>query len=208
MCDRCKKGYHYCLGYDESRIFVNQTLEPSSASKRTDISEYDEVEKTKALTKTSPTMPLTAFKDDIVISYLMAKFHITMEPQLPTIAHAHTDTPTLAAVLCDKNMTSSAYISGLCLSEALFARMHNLNDMAAHSVELYGQALSQLQQDLRNAKNGCAHVGRRPYGSLWSSLLLGLYEMVSSAIPQNWLEHVRGAAALVSLVINLPVWLK
>jgi hypothetical protein len=147
-------------------------------------------------------MPLTAFKEDIVIAYLMTKFLMG-----PPEAFLHgADVYTTNAVLLTRD-ASAAYTSGLSLAEAFFGRMHKLDDMTAHSAKLYSKALRRLQRDLQNRPAAAAlrqqHSGGggdAAYLNLWSSLFLGLYEMVLGATALNWLQHSIGVGVLVSVV--------
>lgn len=107
-----------------------------------------------------------------------------------------TDAPTMAAVLTSRNSTSGAYLSGLGLAQAFFGCLHKDDDMVRQSAQLYGRALTSLRGDLQLADRKEARS--RAYLNLWTSVFLGLYEMVSSFGSSNWLQHSMGVSALVS----------
>lgn len=150
----------------------------------------------------SPMLHLDGFREDIVISHLITKLAIGLGQRLPR----GTDAPTMAAVLLSRNGQSVAYLSGLGLAEAFFGRIHKVDGMLDHSALLYGQALRSLRDDLQLVDQGAARS--RAYLNLWSSLFLGMYEVVSSSSLSNWLEHSRGISALVSfaLAVRFVPW--
>ncbi|KAK2608876.1 hypothetical protein QQS21_002589 [Conoideocrella luteorostrata] len=139
------------------------------------------------------SLDLSGFQDDIVISYLLSKFSIGFGDRIPNGA----DAPTMAVVLTGGMGKSSAYLSGLSLAQAFFGRVHNDDEMSRQSVQLYGRALTNLRRDLQLADQEEARP--RAYMNLWTSLFLGLYEMVSSAGSSKWLQHSMGVSALTQL---------
>ncbi|OAQ71864.1 C6 finger domain-containingprotein [Purpureocillium lilacinum] len=206
-CERCEKGYHHCLGYDQPLIFVNKgvgvapppqgprnrKLSPDTGSSG---SASDSETSFAIITRPSssvgyvkPMLKLDGFKDDIVISHLITK--------LAAVGHQFskgTDAPTLAGVLTASNGKSVAYIAGLSLAEAFFGRIHRVQGMLDHSATLYGRALRSLREDLVLLDRGAGLS--RAYMNLWSTIFLGMYEMVSNCGSSNWLEHSRGVSAL------------
>ncbi len=145
----------------------------------------DDVEVPKCLT-------LDGFKDNIVISHLLVKFQVIMAGALPT----NTDAPTMPGVFLNYSRTSTAYVAGLCVAEALFGRVHSDEDMMHHSALLYGTALKNLRTDLEHIDRD--EVRSRSYMNLWSSVFLGMYELMTASTPLSWLEHSRGLSALAS----------
>lgn len=139
----------------------------------------------------APIMPLNGFKNDIVISHLMKKLSINVMDDISTQG----DIKMMSTVLSSHDECSTAYMSGLSVAEALFGRLYQVEDMVEHSAYVYGQALRQLRNDLHTHKSTDR---TRAYINLWSCLFLGVYEMVCSSNPTNWLKHSRGVSALVS----------
>ena len=140
----------------------------------------------------SPNFHLGAYRDQIVMSHLMSQLAIRLD-------NGHSpgvDAPTISTILTNSNSKSIAYMAGLSCAEALFGRVYKLSDMVDHSVQLYDQTLRGLRKDLQFFSREMSHS--RAYDNLWSTVLLGMYELVSPAGPSKWLEHSRGLSALVS----------
>ncbi|KAJ6441039.1 C6 finger domain-containingprotein [Purpureocillium lavendulum] len=196
-CERCEKGYHRRVGYEKPQVFVNKGVgmshsittiargrkvtpesESSGSTSGSDRSSGFVDKTAGSIGCVKPMLKLDGFKDDIVISHLIAK--------LATVGYKFskgTDAPTMAGVLMGSNGQSVAYIAGLSLAEAFFGRIHKIQGMVDHSVSLYGQALRSLREVLKLLDQ---RAGRsRTYMNLWSTNFLGMYEMVSSGGSSN-----------------------
>jgi hypothetical protein len=115
-----------------------------------------------------------------------------------------TTTPSSSA-LERPTQPAPAYISALSVAKALFGRIHNQHQMLSEAAHLYGQALQRLRDDIESLPT--ATEGQR-LESLWSSLLLGMYEMISTSGEADWLQHSLGVAALVSqpTIMKFKYW--
>lgn len=224
-CVRCDKGHYTCLGYDKPLIFVHHGPNQPSIVSATEAGLTGESKRKKVTrckngasgnttlikahsdsTPSPATIPqgdvgfvgrdldLSGFADDIVIAHLLSKFGIGFGKYASRAA----DAPTMAGVLTSRNNASSAYLSGLGLAQAFFGSIHKDDAMVRQSAMLYGKALTSLRGDLQLADQKLARS--RAYMNLWTCVFLGLYEMVLSAEPSNWLQHVMGVSALVSFV--------
>lgn len=140
------------------------------------------------------SVPLNAFKDEIVICHLLERFSIGLGPSMMGAA----DAPTMTAVLMSQDAKSNAYISGLGVAEAFFGRVQKVHGMVDHSAELYGQALRSLRDDLQMVDKTAARA--KAYMNLWTCVFLGLYEMVSTSGASNWMQHSHGLGALTQLL--------
>ncbi|TQV94854.1 C6 finger domain-containing protein [Cordyceps javanica] len=141
-----------------------------------------------------PMMKLDGFRDGIVISHLLVKFQAIIEGNTPE----STDAPTFTDIFLVGNHQSTAYISGLSVAEALFGRLHGDDALIQHSAILYGRGLKRLQFDLQNIEK--EEIRAHSYMNLWSSIFLGMYEMMTASTPMNWLEHSRGLSALMQSI--------
>lgn len=139
---------------------------------------------------------MRAFKDQLVISHLISKLSID---SASSGLLCGTDAPSMFAVLTSGDHSSVAYLSGLSFAEALFGRVHKLDDMLRHSTQLYSHALQRLRHELLSTNKEVARS--RAYMNIWSVVLLGMYELVSSTNFDQWLEHSRGLATLASIPI-------
>lgn len=140
-------------------------------------------------------LSLHGFRDDIVISHMLVKLSHGLG-----VRTSPGDAPTMAAALhhTPDGEPSAAFMAGLGLSEAFFGKIHKVKSLVEHSALLYGSALGRLRDDLQKIDQ--AAVRQRAYQNLWSSVFLGMYELVaaSSSSPSSWLDHARGVSALVS----------
>lgn len=143
---------------------------------------------------TGASLNLNGFQNDIVIAHFLSNFTIGFGGQ----ASRGADAPTMAAVLASRDGDSGTFQSGLGVARAFFGHLHHDDEMVRHSVTLYGKALTSLRAELRITDRRVAQP--RAYMNLWTSLFLGMYEIVSSGKPANWLQHSMGVAALVSLL--------
>lgn len=231
-CERCEKGSHKCLGYEQPFIFVHQVPRypgttsvpapaPCSSSKpkakptENPTTKHENDHRQRVLAKAKANSPpstlatvssvgfprtrldLRGFQDEIVIAHLLSKFTIGFGHDMPR----GTDAPTMGAVLTSRNSKSSAYLSGLGLAQAFFGRLYKDDGMIRQSALLYGKALTSLRGDLQLAN--LEEVRSRAYLHLWTSVFLGLYEIVSSAGSSNWLQHSMGVSALVSCNVSV-----
>jgi hypothetical protein len=136
-------------------------------------------------------MPLLAFADEIAISHLMSQ--MAMSPgDIPK--YKASSTP-----LQEPGHSShpAAYTSALSVAKALFGRMNQQQQMIDQAAQLYGQALRYLRDAIEGLH--AARYPAQPLESLWSSLFLGMYEMISISSSADWLHHSLGVAALTRL---------
>ncbi|KAL7956539.1 hypothetical protein V8C34DRAFT_315541 [Trichoderma compactum] len=106
------------------------------------------------------------------------------------------DSP-LSAVFTSSNRRSTAYVSGICLAQAFYARAHKRHLMA-HATVLYSRSLQHLRQDLQVLDRSTSAASM--YSNLKSSFLLCLYEIVSGVSSAGWLEHCHGITALIQML--------
>lgn len=214
-CKRCEKAGLECLGYDKPTIFINVAPDEGVSPVARDESEFikgqstllpDVASYTEVLAKPSlegrvaqhgggdPNyrLHLCAFKDGIVISHLVSRLDIGLEGS----SLRDLDAPVLLDILTSYDSSSLAYTAGLCFAEALFGHTYKVKDITEHSVQLYSSALSSLRKNLAvmNQNTPTAQI----YVHLWTSLLLSMYELVSSTELSNWKEHACGVIAIVS----------
>lgn len=130
-------------------------------------------------------------REEVVISHLISKFPVDFSWRLPPGTH----TSPLSAVFSDLSGRKTAYVAGVCLAEAFFARAHKRHDLMAHATILYSRSLQHLRQDLQALDRTTSPS--LMYSNLWSSFLLCLYEIVSGVSSAGWLEHCHGITALV-----------
>ncbi|KAL7905937.1 hypothetical protein GGI35DRAFT_459682 [Trichoderma velutinum] len=197
-CLRCLNSSRECLGYGNPQVFINQVL---AATPSTKAEEKNPGCSMKVVTKFSTTgvnFPLTVSPDvggqDVVISHLISKFPIDFAWRLPPGAKGSP----LSAVFTSLNRRSTAYVSGVCLAQAFYARAHKRHDLMAHATALYSRSLQHLRQDLQGLNRSTSAASM--YSNLWSSFLLCLYEIVSGVSSAGWLEHCHGITALIQML--------
>ncbi|KAL7929955.1 hypothetical protein V8C35DRAFT_314240 [Trichoderma chlorosporum] len=197
-CLRCTSGSRECLGYGNPQVFINQVLAATPSAKT---QEKNPVYSMKVVTKFSTTgvnFPLVASPDisgqDVVISHLINKFPFDFAWRLPPGIRVSP----LSSVFTSLNRRSTAYVSGVCLAQAFYARAHRRDDLMAHATILYSRSLQHLRQDLQALDKSTSAASM--YSSLWSSFLLCLYEIVSGVSSAGWLEHCHGITALIQML--------
>ncbi|KAK0756459.1 hypothetical protein N5P37_011112 [Trichoderma harzianum] len=193
-CLRCLNSSRECLGYGNPQLFINQVLATTPSAKT-------EEKDMKVVTKFSTTgvnFPLTLSPDiggqDVVISHLINKFPIDFAWRLPPGAKSSP----LSAIFTSLSRRATAYVSGICLAQAFYARAHKRHDLMAHATILYSRSLQHLRQDLQVLDRSTSAVSM--YSNLWSSFLLCLYEIVSGVSSAGWLEHCHGITALIQML--------
>ncbi|CAH0039015.1 unnamed protein product [Clonostachys rhizophaga] len=208
VCDRCRRGFHVCLGYDTIPIFVfedkqlgkpvpsNRTFQSGRgliASRMAEDSRAAQKHSGLLTTEIPASLNISAFSQDIVLSYMISTLsdtflHSSSAPEI------HEDAPSFLTVLSTKNRDSPAFICGLSSAEALFGHMHGDKSMVRHSSTLYDEALHRFQRDLEMLGS---HGGwAQHYVAIWSCLFLVLYELLAGMGPINWVHHSLGMAAL------------
>lgn len=227
-CEKCRKGFHKCRGYDEPCIFVHTHVQPADKSPKPaprktsqlSISPKSDVISPTPNSSPSPSpwpgqdvavrdshivpaaMSMIAFADEIVIAHLMSQ--MAMSPRdIPSSSSTITNPSPQDLVLTSHRQPTppAAYISALSVAKALFGRINNQQQMMRDATQLYGQALQCLRDNIESLPSGedTNTDSGRPLESLWSSLFLGMYEMISTSGSADWLQHSLGVAALVSL---------
>lgn len=101
------------------------------------------------------TLPLTAFKDDIFISYLYSKLFET-EYRYPSNAVGdRCGLPADWILELANTFQKPRYKSWDALAAIVFGQAHQCNDVVTTALGLYGQALSELSRALSNANDRC-----------------------------------------------------
>lgn len=201
VCERCRNGSYTCLGYDSPRTFVHfdrTSLEAASSFnsareagdlKNVSHQAVNQLANPNAEYPIFPAVPLLAFADEIVLAHLMSQMSMD-ETQIPP---NRTDMPLEKGAAHAPGRTA-AYTSALSVAKALFGRMHKMPEMVEDAAQLYGLTMSNFQRDLQHKNAGSTQA----LLNLWCGLFLGVYEMVSTTAPVDWLHHSRGVAVLVS----------
>lgn len=198
-CLRCLNSSRQCQGYDRPQVFINQVLSPAPLNPMEKGGRSISNQPTKTITKFSTSgvkLPMTLTPDisreEVAISHLISKFPVDFAWRLPPGVHGSP----LSAVFATPKERTTAYMAGLCLAEAFYARAQKRHDLMANATLLYGRSLQHLRQDLQVLN--CHTSPSVMYSNLWSSFLLCLYEIVSGVSSVGWLEHCNGITALVS----------
>ncbi|KAG6025821.1 hypothetical protein E4U41_001440, partial [Claviceps citrina] len=216
VCNRCKRGMHRCLGYDEAFLFVNQALpgtqELPSKKSASQLKAYwnqqlgvvvasrgdrdrDRDKDQVVNNSPAPMVSLIGFKDHIVISHLVSNLRIGFE-QNPVGTH---DAPTMLAAMESFGKQTTAYVSGLGVAEVYFSRIHKVSQMTTHAAGLYGEALAGLRADLQRMDRDFSRS--RAFLGLWTAYFLSLYELISCTRADGlWLQHARGVASLIYML--------
>lgn len=195
-CVRCERSNYMCHWFKPPAIFIfhnpatREVSLSASSSSFTDERNASPSFKNRWASRPSlgVTLPLNAFKDNIVISHLLERLSL----HLPRCTG---DALPMDAVFEKQNLSSNGYISGLCLAEALFANVQKDSRMVTSSLATYSVALRNLRKDLNLVGQGNRLQG---YLNLWSCVFLVLREMVSPSSATDWMQHSRGMGILVS----------
>jgi hypothetical protein len=117
------------------------------------------------------SLPLTAFKDDIFISYLLCRF---FERDGPYLAHTTGQSSRCglpADWIPELGSEKPRYKSWDALATIVFGQAHQSYDVISLAFRLYGQALSELRSELSSSENRCTD------STLASITALYLYEV-------------------------------
>ncbi|PTB62213.1 hypothetical protein BBK36DRAFT_1172769 [Trichoderma citrinoviride] len=179
FCLRCQNSNRECLGYESPQVFINQVLAAAPASEP-GLRSQNRARRTVQACSTKATT-----------SFSTSGFPFDFAWRLPPESRYSP----LSALFASLNGRSTAYVSGLCLAEAFYARANRRQDLMEHATALYSRSLQRLRQDLKMLGRGTSAASI--YSNLWSSFLLCLYEIISGGSAAGWLEHCHGVAALV-----------
>jgi len=165
-CKRCKKAHKHCEGYVRAHRFVDEVARTvRHAQKRTHKSPA-EIRSRDAIhfaynVQTLPDLDFAGFQDNALIAFLLSRIfdgkHDVWNPWMQTQAE---DTSSLTA----QNSIHA-------LSKVYFGRMHHQRDISCQGLVLYGAALKNLNQDLRNKDTAWS------ISTLRSAMTLQLYEV-------------------------------
>ncbi|KAJ5810375.1 uncharacterized protein N7503_002593, partial [Penicillium pulvis] len=184
-CIRCCKAGIECTGFTPRLRFVDETprIRRSLAASR--------AQSHKSSTPPSPaplladTLPLTAFRDDIFISYLFSKmFRGEYQHPLNATREIQCGLPTHWIPELVKTPQRPRQRSWDALAAIVFGQSHNSQDVMTHALKLYGQALSELRNKLSNPDDRCTE------STLASMTALYIYE-------KTWMLHADGLGRLL-----------
>lgn len=166
-CQRCKKGNRECEGYVRDHRFVDETTRTEKHARmdrKTPPSPTSHSPPPNAETiSPSPivcspwTLNLSAFEDDVRISFLLTYFG------------AHNFIPWLKSHAKDPSVCAQTSIRAL--SAAYFEKIHVVHMAARQSSRLYGKALVTLNHELQDEKRSLSK------SVLVSAISLELYEV-------------------------------
>ncbi|KAL9473564.1 hypothetical protein ACSS6W_007944 [Trichoderma asperelloides] len=200
-CLRCLNTSRQCLGYGNPQVFINQVLSPASLNPNTEKGQNFQNQPRKmtlSFSTSGAKLPMTLSpgisRDEITISHLIRKFPVDFAWRLPPGVHGSP----LSAVFSTPSERTTAYMAGICLAEAFFARAHKRHDLVVNATLLYNRSLQHLRQDLQDLSHHTSAAAM--YSNLWSSFLLCLYEVVSGVSSVGWLEHCHGITALIQML--------
>ncbi|KFY71966.1 hypothetical protein V499_07861 [Pseudogymnoascus sp. VKM F-103] len=203
LCNRCRKAGIECPGYNRRLRFVDETprIERSIATAHVQFHEFAEATRNSHLASPSSrisrpprlnpatlvtnTLPLTAFKDDIFISYLYSKLFDS------NALGDRCGLPADWVLELANNPQKSRYKSWDALAAIVFGQAHQCKDVILTSKELYQQALSELRCVLSNASDRCTD------STVASMTALCKYDRLLSATGGYWVLHVDGLKALL-----------
>lgn len=190
QCTRCSEAGIECTGFAPRLKFVDEEprIRRSMAVSRAQFHEFLTIKKSSHLTfhssrihcarPPSPapllpnSLPLTAFKDDIYISYLLFKlFERENRCPLNAAAAPQCGIPTDWIPELVKTTERPRQKSWDALAAIVFGQAHNSHDVITSALRLYGQALSELRNKLSKPDDQCTD------STLASMTALYMYEV-------------------------------
>lgn len=188
-CTRCRNAGIECSGFAQRLRFVDETprIQRSVAISQTQSHEFSTITRNLRLNFHSSrvprsrlyshgsllasTLPLTAYKDDIFISYLVSKW-FEGEHRYPLNAGEHRcGLPIEWIPELVKTSRKPRHKSWDALAAIVFGQAHRSYDVTTDALRLYGQALSELRNQLSSPDD------RRTDSTLASVTALGIYEV-------------------------------
>lgn len=194
-CARCRNASIECTGFAPRLRFVdeNPRIQRSIAVSHTQTHEFSTVARSSPLAFHSSRMPrsqslspapflanplpLTAFQDDIFISYLLSKlFEGKYRYPSNAAGKSRCGLPTDWMPEMIKTPQNQRHKSWDALAAIVFGQAHNSYNVITNALRLYGQALSELRNQLSNPNHW------RTDRTLASITALYMYEVSHRAI--------------------------
>jgi hypothetical protein len=190
QCTRCCKAGIKCTGFTPQLKFVDEEprIRRSMAVSHAQFHEFFTIKRSSHLAFHSSrircsrppsaapllanSLPLTAFKDDIFISYLLFKlFERDSRYALNAATEPQCGIPTDWIPQLVKTTQRPRQKSWDALAAIVFGQAHNSHDVITSALRLYGQALSELRNKLSNPDD------RSTDSTLASMTALYMYEV-------------------------------
>jgi hypothetical protein len=175
QCTRCCRAHIECTGFGSQLKFVDEgpRIQRSIAVSHAQLDEFLTIKRSSHLTFHSSRirsyrasipasllanrLPLTAFKDDILISYLLFKlFERDNRYPSDTEAESQCGMPTDWIPELVNTPQRPRQKSWEALATVVFGQAHNDHGIMASALRLYGQALSEIRNKLSDANDRCA----------------------------------------------------
>lgn len=165
-CIRCLKAGIECTGYGQRVRFVNENprIQRSLA-----ISKAQSLQFSTTRDKIRQSLPLTAFKNEILISYLLSKLFEGYGRE------RRCGLPNIWASELVESTERPRHKSWDALAAIVFGQAHKRQDVITNGLELYGQALSELRNKLSDPDD------RETESVLASMTALYMYEVSDKA---------------------------
>ena len=170
QCTRCRNSGIECTGYQRRLRFVDETprIERSIAVAHAQSHEFATTTESSHIryhsgricsrhissaTVLPDTLPLTAFKGDILISYLYSKLFEAEYRYPSTAVGDRCGLPADWILELANTPQKPRYKSWDALAAIVFGQAHQCNDLIITALKLYGQALSELSYALSNTSD-------------------------------------------------------
>lgn len=171
-CVRCRNAGIECTGFAPRLKFVDEGSRVRGSMKASRQPEASNGISLNLVPSLGNSLSLTAFKDDIFISYLLCRF---FEGDGPYLAHTTTEQSSRCGLPADWIPELAGekprYKSWDALATIVFGQAHQSYDVIRLAFRLYGQALSELRSELSSFENRCTD------STLASITALYLYEV-------------------------------
>lgn len=200
-CTRCRKAGIICTGFAQRLRFVDEN---PRIRRCIELPEAQYRDFSTALTRSPPfmvpsnpisrsqpsnavplpatTLPLTAFKEDIFLSYMLSKlFEVKCQDSLcmNAVVEVRCGIPADWIPKLIRTQGQPCHKSWDALAALLFGQVHKSSDVISNAHRLYGQALAELRDILSNPDN------RRTDSTLASMTALYTYEVSDQTPPQQ-----------------------
>ncbi|KAH8589522.1 hypothetical protein B0O99DRAFT_636687 [Bisporella sp. PMI_857] len=208
-CTRCIAAGIKCAGFTQRLRFVDeeprirrsmavshaQSLELSTVTRRSQLvfhrGQIHRSQPPSPAPFSANTLPLTAFKDDIFMSYLVSK--LFGETRYPWNAAEETRCGLPIAWITElvKTPQMLRYKSWDSLAAIIFGQAHKSANVITNARRLYGQALVEIRNQLSDPDD------RRAESTLASITALSMYEIFASKTEKAWMWHANGLGWLL-----------